>query len=606
MVHEANHLNHTLISQEQNLEDTLWEDACLTLDIIALMAAKGIANNPPSLRIKAHAGPVREALMQRLENNISKAYFHKMPVGIDEQKLIGGLDLTATLEAGKRIASKGLLARSHNEILVMPMANLMTSEIISQITAAMDHGHVKVERDGVSTKDDARFGLIVFDESGEGDQALSESLCDRIMFHLDLTPISYRVLQKQTNENSLEPAQSAVCEGNIVEELCALGLSFGLTSMRPVQQALNVAILHARLKGRQKVVQEDVLASIRLSLLNRAKQLPQPPQDIEEPEEPIEPEPPQEKNENENENKDEQQSPEIEDKPLEDMSIDALASELPDGLLEQLAKSLNLHSQSLSQGRKGKSQYNNKRGRPVASRRGQLRSGQSLDLMATLRAATPWQKMRADEYAATHSKNRIHIRAQDFHIRRFKQNTQTSTIFVVDASGSTALNRLGEAKGAIEGLLAEGYARRDHVALVSFRKREAEVLLSPTRSLVRAKKSLASLPGGGGTPLASGLQSAFLIGAEEIRNGRRVSIVIITDGSANVALDGTGGRAQAMEDALKMAQVIAQSQMPCMVVDVSRIPNPKARTLSENLNANYIPMPFVSSKNLSDAVKARR
>ena len=590
-------------TRETSLEEALWNDACLTLEMIALMVRNGIANNPPSLRIKAHAGPVREHLMQRLEEIVSKTVFHKMPVGIDEQRLIGGLDLSATLASGKRIASKGLLAQCHDEMLVVPMANLVPSETISQVTSAMDNGHVHVERDGMSARDQAAFGLIVFDESDEGDQPLSESLCDRIMFHLDLSPISYRVLQHAVRPDFKQTATSAICDNTIIEEICALALSMGITSMRPIQQAIQVAILNARLNGRTKVLQEDVLTSIRLSLLQRAKYLPQPPayEVLEE-----EPEPEHEKDEDNHQ--DQEQSADLSQKPLEDMSIEALASELPDGLLDQLVATLSLNAKSMSQGRKGARQYSHKRGRPVASRRGTLRSGQSLDLIATLRAAIPWQKMRRSQIEATveGSCDRIHVRPQDFHIRRYKENTETSTIFVVDASGSTALNRLAEAKGAIESLLAEGYARRDHVALVSFRKREAEVLLPPTRSLVRAKKSLSALPGGGGTPLASGLQSAFLIASEEMRNGRMTSIVLLTDGSANVALDGTGGRAQAMSDAMKVSEMIAANDIPCLLVDVSKLASPKAREISQALGANYLPMPFVSSKNLSDAVRASR
>jgi magnesium chelatase subunit D len=80
----------------------------------------------------------------------------------------------------------------------------------------------------------------------------------------------------------------------------------------------------------------------------------------------------------------------------------------------------------------------------------------------------------------------------------------------------------------------------------------------------------------------------------------------MTDGSANVALDGTGGREKAMEDALAVSNLFVGAGVSCLVIDVSRVANPKAKALSEKLGANYIPMPFVSSKNLSDAVKASR
>ena len=106
----------------------------------------------------------------------------------------------------------------------------------------------------------------------------------------------------------------------------------------------------------------------------------------------------------------------------------------------------------------------------------------------------------------------------------------------MDASGSSALHRLAEAKGAIELLLASCYVRRDRVALVAFRGQSAELLLPPTRSLVRAKRSLASLPGGGGTPLAAGIDVSLLLADAVQRRGGTPTIVLLTDGRANVCL----------------------------------------------------------------------
>jgi len=100
------------------------------------------------------------------------------------------------------------------------------------------------------------------------------------------------------------------------------------------------------------------------------------------------------------------------------------------------------------------------------------------------------------------------VRPADIHLSRYETRRDRLLIFTVDASGSAALARLAEAKGAVELLLAQAYARRDQVALVAFRGDGAETLLPPTRSLVQAKRRLAGLPGGGGTPLAAGLLAA--------------------------------------------------------------------------------------------------
>ena len=157
---------------------------------------------------------------------------------------------------------------------------------------------------------------------------------------------------------------------------------------------------------------------------------------------------------------------------------------------------------ALCEGRgSGVATKSSRRGRPVVSRPGALRPGDRLNLPATLRAATPWQKLRAGGPSSA----RVQVRPEDFRIRRFVQRRESTTIFVVDASGSAAFQRLAEAKGAVELLLAKAYVSRARVALVAFRKDGAEVLLAPTRSLTRAKRSLADLPGGGRHAVSGGV-----------------------------------------------------------------------------------------------------
>ena len=165
----------------------------------------------------------------------------------------------------------------------------------------------------------------------------------------------------------------------------------------------------------------------------------------------------------------------------------------------------------------------------------------------------PWQAVRRREAGADPDAPLI-MRKEDLRIRRFEERAARVTIFAVDASGSAAAARLAEAKGAVELMLGQAYVTRSEVALVAFRGTSAELILPPTRSLTRARRTLAELPGGGGTPLALGLNVAREVAEAVIARGRSAALVILTDGRANIARDGQPGRAQAMADALASAR----------------------------------------------------
>ncbi len=199
---------------------------------------------------------------------------------------------------------------------------------------------------------------------------------------------------------------------------------------------------------------------------------------------------------------------------------------------------------------------------------------------------------------------RIEVRRDDFRIVRFQQRTETTTVFVVDASGSAALHRLGEAKGAVELLLADCYVRRDQVALIAFRGREASLLLPPTGSLVRAKRCLAGLPGGGATPLAAGIDAAVALADSIRRRGRTPVITLLTDGRANIGRDGTGGRPQGESEALDSARRLRATGIAALLVDTSPRPNPFASRLAEAMGARYVPLPYADASALSRAVRA--
>jgi magnesium chelatase subunit D len=181
------------------------------------------------------------------------------------------------------------------------------------------------------------------------------------------------------------------------------------------------------------------------------------------------------------------------------------------------------------------------------------------------------------------------------HVKRYQQRQGVVTIFLVDASGSSATQRLAEAKGAVEQLLADCYIRRDEVAMIALRGRTADVVLPPTRSLVRAKRNLAALPGGGGTPLATGFAAVNAMALSIRRKGMTPLIVVMTDGVANVTLEGVGGRERAHQDALHTARQLRAAGHAILFIDTASAPQALAEALAKEMAAQYLPLPYINS-----------
>ncbi len=200
------------------------------------------------------------------------------------------------------------------------------------------------------------------------------------------------------------------------------------------------------------------------------------------------------------------------------------------------------------------------------------------------------------------------MRPEDFRTVRYRHKRGTTTIFVVDASGSSAMQRLAEVKGAIELLLADCYVRRDSVALIAFRGLHAEIVLPPTRSTARAKRRLTGLPGGGGTPLASGLDAGGALADQVRRKGQSALVVLMTDGRANVSRDGTAGRARAMEDALDAGRRLFAAGVQALAIDTSppsrRDETPATRLIAEAMHARYVKLPVADPALVNVAVRA--
>jgi magnesium chelatase subunit D len=362
--------------------------------------------------------------------------------------------------------------------------------------------------------------------------------------------------------------------------------------------AVVVARACAALAGRDTVAQDDVALAAQLVLAPRALVLP-PAQDPDEAGSPPEQDLPSQSDSNDGRD---EKKPDL-DRALDDIILAAAQAAIPPDVLATLGAS---SGRMRSSGKAGALQKSTRRGRPVGVMRGDVRSRARLNVIETLRAAAPWQPLRRREVASGGAvpPARVLIRKDDVRLTRFRERSETATIFVVDASGSAALHRLAEAKGAVELLLADCYVRRDQVALISFRGTVAELLLPPTRSLARAKRSLAGLPGGGGTPLAAGLDAALALADSVRRKGQTPTVILLTDGRANIARDGGPGRSRAEEDAFSAARRLRAAAIDVVLVDTSQRPGPLARQLAAEMAARYLPLPHADALTLSQAVRA--
>jgi magnesium chelatase subunit D len=576
-----------------------WSDAVAALQLFAVdpYGTGGIV-------LRSRAGPVRNRWLAMLRSAFPPSQPQKyLPQHIADSRLLGGLDLNATLLAGHPIAERGLLAEADGGVLVVATTERLLSATTVHITAAMDARETIVERDGLSLRMPARFGVIALDEGLE-DEAAPASLRDRLAFHLDLNEISVRDAEKifidaQGIASARQRLQSLQADDDQVEALCIAAAALGIVSLRAPQLAIRAVCASAAIAGHVAVEQDDIATASRLVLAPRALKFSQAQQ----PGPPAQPAEPSAENETDND-RHEEEIPDT-DRPLDEIILAAVQAAIPPDVLAAMrAGSIEIRRGRAS-GKAGALQKSHQRGRPNGVLRGELRLGAKLNVIETLRAAAPWQPIRRREATkGAAAQPRILIRKDDFRIARFKQRSATTTIFVVDASGSAALHRLAEAKGAVELLLADCYIRRDQVALIAFRGISAELLLPPTRSLARAKRSLAGLPGGGGTPLAAGLDAAFALSDLIIRRGQTPTVVLLTDGRANVARDGGQGRPRAAEDATNAAKQLRAAGIAGVLVDTSPRPGPLAEQFAREMGARYLPLPHADAAALSRAVLA--
>lgn len=562
----------------------------------AAVAAAVLAVDPAALGgcvLRARAGPARDAWLQAFRSLLPPGTpWLRLPPGADDDALLGGLDIAASLASARPVLRAGLAARAHGGCLVLPMAERVAPGMAGRLAGLLDAGECSTARDGMDVRQPARFGLVALDEGGE-DEAVPAALADRLALHLEVHDLVVPV-DAASVVRAREQWRAVTIGDDLVTALCEACGALGVRSLRASLLATRAARIHAAVHGHAAVRSEDAAWAVRCVLAPRATTMPAPA-DQPAPESPP-PEPP-------DPGQGDQESMQANEQDLREQVLQAARAALPAGLLAAAAARAARERGRSDAGKAGAVQAGRQRGRPVGTVRGHPRGGSRLHLLQTLRAAAPWQLARAREWSAERgAPPKVHVRPDDFHVVRHAQRRRTTTVFAVDASGSAALHRLAEAKGAVELLLAECYVRRDEVAVVAFRGNAADVLLPPTRSLARAKRSLAGLPGGGGTPLASGVSAAAGLADAARRRGCTPLLVVLTDGKANIARDGQPGRERAMADAMVAARAVAHAGHAALVLDTAPVPQQAARQLAEAMGARYVPLPHADARLLSDAV----
>lgn len=557
----------------------------------------------------------------------------ELPLGATEDRVCGTIDLGRALKEGIKAFEPGLLARANRGFLYIDEVNLLEDHLVDLLLDVAATGRSRVEREGVSAEHPARFVLVGSGNPEEGElrpQLLDRfGLCVEVVTERDLDcrvliverreafdrdPAAFNAsaqseqmrLRRKVMRAAALYAKVEVTRA-VLRQVAELCLRLGVDGHRGEITLTRAARALAALEGRRAVSAADVRRVAPMSLRHRLRR------------DPLEQGGGSARVERATEEVFGRDEVELKTTSSGDGARRSAASVEGNDVAEGDAgrdenvlvlppAEVGLRQDALAQGEQGRTRTPKHTGTPARRRAGS--GGSKFSARGRYAGATPLKSeggrvaldatLRAAALSRAVHGTGFHVAPEALRFKRYRSRSGTLFIFVVDTSGSMALNRIEQAKGALVQLLRRSYVNRDRVALLVFRAAGSELLLPPSSSVSRARALLDALPVGGATPLASGLLRALEVARRAASSeSRRVRLVVFTDGRANVPLtekvdkDGTARRERIRREILALGASLAQACDVSMVVDTQGrfTDGGEGRFLSGALGGGYVRLP---------------